>query len=293
MNDLPHVIFGCGYLGRRVARQWLAQDKVVIAVTRSAERAAELTDEGILPAVGDICDAASLPTFGTEIDTVLFAVGYDRSSSQTQEQVFVDGLRNVLAKVRNYCRRFIYISSTSVYGQQAGEWVDEDAPCEPGQPGGKYCLTAEQLVHAAFENYTAHGSAVVLRCAGIYGPGRLLSRIADLKAGTPLAGSSEAWLNLIHVDDATTAVITTAEANQPPRTVLVADDQPIRRGEYYAKLAELIGAPPPVFDESQPRARGSGGLNKRCSNRRLKEALKLALRYPTIGSGLPASLADY
>jgi hypothetical protein len=71
---------------------------------------------------------------------------------------------------------------------------------------------------------------------------------------------------------------------------LVADDQPIPRDEYYSRLAALIGAPQPRFDESQVPRRGSGGQNKRCSNRRLKDELGVLLRYPTIETGLPATL---
>ena len=224
--------------------------------------------------------------FGTEIDTVLFAVGYDRTAAHSQEEVFVDGLRNVLAKVRPYCRRFIYISSTSVYGQQDGSWVDETSPCEPTQPGGIYCLAAERLVRESCPQ------SIILRCAGIYGPGRLLSRIADLRAGSPLAGSPESWLNLIHVDDAATAVLAASEAVLPPPIVLVVDDQPLKRVDYYAQLAQLVGAPTPRFDEAQPRSRGSGGLNKRCRNRRLKDDLHVALQYPTTAVGLRAAMQD-
>lgn len=285
-SELPHIIFGCGYLGRRAAKLWKSQGREVIVVTRSSERAEQFRRDGLLPCIADINQPQTLAQLPAA-DRVLWAVGFDRTPGQTQEQVFVDGLRNGLDHIGSRCRRFLYISSTSVYGQQDGSWVDESSPCEPTQPGGVCCLAGERLVQ---DRFSSMGSAVILRLAGIYGPERLLSRIADLKAGTPLAGSQAAWLNLIHVDDAASAVIASADAASPPNMVLVADDQPIQRGEYYARLAALVGAPPPRFDESQSPRRGSGGLNKRCSNRRLKAELGVTLRYPTIETGLPAAL---
>lgn len=282
-----HLIFGCGYLGRRVADRWLAAGNSVVAVTRSEQRAAELAASGIVPHVGDICDPHSLRNLPEAVDTVLFAVGFDRSPGQSQEDVFVGGLRNVVTAVGRRCRRFVYISSTSVYGQSDGGWVDESSPCEPKQPGGAACLAAERVLFDAFSTRDpAQSSAVVLRLGGIYGPQRLLTRIAELKAGTPLAGFSDAWLNLIQVDDAASAVLAAGRHESPPDTVIVTDDEPVQRGVYYTRLAELVGAPPPTFDVTQDRARGAGGLNKRCSNRRLREVLEVELRYPTFEQGL-------
>ncbi len=281
------VIFGCGYLGRRVAELWRKQGRTVISVTRSPERAELFRSEGLTPYVGDICEPETL-TGLPDADRVLFAVGYDRQSGQTQEAVFVDGLKNVLNQVGSRCRRWIYISSTSVYGQNGGRWVDEDSPCEPVQPGGRCCLTAEQLIRQHFPKDDALRRAVVLRLAGIYGPRRVLARVAELRAGTPIAGRSDAWLNLIHVDDAAQVVDAAMNAEQPGPVYLVADDLPVTRQEYYSRLAELVGAPPPMFDESQAAKRGSGGINKRCSNARMTSELGVRLNYPTFIAGLEA-----
>lgn len=285
-SEPPNIIFGCGYLGQRVAALWKNQGRDIVAVTRSAERAEQFRRDGLIPFIADINQPHTLAQLPAA-DRVLWAVGFDRTPGQTQEQIFVDGLRNVLDSIGARCRRFLYISSTSVYGQQDGSWVDESSPCEPTQPGGLCCLAGERLIQ---ERCTSPGSAVILRLAGIYGPERLLSRIADLKAGTLLAGSQTAWLNLIHVDDAASTVIASSDAASPPSIVLVADDQPIQRVEYYTRLAAFVGAPPPRFDESQSPRRGSGGLNKRCCNRRMKDELGVALCYPTIESGLPVAL---
>ncbi|HUQ69019.1 MAG TPA: SDR family oxidoreductase [Planctomycetaceae bacterium] len=279
------LILGCGYLGGRVAAAWMSRGDVVHAVTRSAERAALWRDAGLQPIVADVCDDVTLRDL-PEVDTVLYAVGYDRSSGWTQREVAVDGLRHVLERMQRRCRRLVFISSSSVYGQSAGEWVDETSPCEPTQPGGECCLAAERLVRA-----TISGSAAnVLRLSGIYGPQRLLSRVEALRNGEPLTGNPNAWLNLIHVDDAVQAVLACEDRGVAGETYLVSGNSPVQRGEYYAHLARLVGAPPPDFEETQPAKRGSGGINKRCTNRRLRDDLRVTLRYPTFVEGLAASV---
>ncbi len=290
---MQKLIVGCGYLGRRVAAAWRKGGHDVTALTRSAAHAEELSRLGIRPVIGDVCDSATLATLPA-VDTALFAVGFDRASGRSQHEVYVDGLRNVLHQVAGRCERFIYISSSSVYGQSAGEWVDETSPCEPVQPGGQCCLAAEDLVREFFPSSKQTAAkkpfANVLRLSGIYGPGRLLASIERLRVGESLPGHGEAWLNLIHVDDAVTAVLACEQRGQPGEVYLISGDYPIQRGEYYSQLARLVAAPPPVFADDQPAKRGSGGLNKRCETRKARAELGLALTYPTINAGLPHAL---
>jgi nucleoside-diphosphate-sugar epimerase len=289
-DNVPNLILGCGYLGRRVARLWQRRQQPVMVITRSAAKCEELRRAGLQCRLGDLCDPACFPQEFPDVDCVLFAVGYDRSPGKTQEQLFVDGLRNVLNAIGRKCRRLVYISTTGVYGQHDGSWVDEASPCEPSQPGGKCCLAAEELIGESLANGRLAGSAVILRLAGIYGPGRLLSRVADLQAGKPLSGRPDAWLNLIHVEDAAAAVLCAERAERPSAVYIVADDLPVRRRDYYSRLAELVGAPPPTFDSALPNRRGAGELNKRCSNQRMKAELGMALRYATFEVGLPDAL---
>lgn len=279
------LILGCGYLGQRVAAAWRRQGQEVAALTRSVERAAEFRTAGLQPIVADVTlpqSLASLPP----ADTVLYAIGYDRASGRSQDEVSIDGLRNVLRSLPSAPRKFLYVSSTSVYGQSAGEWVEESSPCEPAQTGGTVCLAAEELLRSELP------TASILRLAGLYGPDRLLARAESLRRGEPLAGNPEAWLNLIHVEDAVAAVLACEERGQPGETYLVCDDEPVPRREYYTRLASLIGAPPPTFDETQPAKRGSGLLNKRCRNRRLHDELNVRLTFPSYREGLPHALHD-
>ncbi|MEI8018535.1 MAG: SDR family oxidoreductase [Schlesneria sp.] len=282
------LIFGCGYLGRRVAAAWVDAGHDVIAVTRNQKNAESFRQSGIQPIVADICDLDSLAIL-PEVDLTLHAVGFDRTSGRSQEEVTCGGLKNVLSRLKGRCSRFIYVSSTSVFGQSAGEWVDESSECKPTQPGGQNCLEAERLVWEYFPN-TEAPNANVLRLAGIYGPKRLLSRIDSIKAGLSVAGRSNSWLNLIHVDDAASAVIACEKHWAPFETYIVVDDRPVLREEYYNLLAGLAGGPVPVFNPEDATARGSGGLNKRCSNKKLREKLRWAPAFPSIEAGLPASI---
>lgn len=278
------LVIGCGYLGRRVALAWSGR---VHALTRSPERAAEFAAQGWQPVVGDVCEPATLEQLPA-VDAVLYAVGFDRSAGRPQAEVAVDGVAHVLARMAGKCQRFVYVSSTSVYGQADGGWVDEESPCEPVQPGGQCCLAAEQLVR----NACAPGQARILRLAGIYGPQRVLAKVETLRAGEPLTGRGDAWLNLIHVDDAAAIA---AEALARPDfdgTLLVCDDRPVTREEYYSRLAALVRAPKPRFDADAPARRGSGGLNKRCSNVRLKGLLGHPLQFPTCEQGLVQALEE-
>ena len=281
------LIVGCGYLGLRCADRWLATGANVAALTRSPGRAAEMRGRGIDPFVGDVQEAESLRGRPAS-DVRLYAVGYDRGSGASKQAVYVDGLRNVLHAVRGRAGRIIYVSSSSVYGQESGEWIDENSPTEPRTEGGRICLDAEQLL--AREADAQSLPWCTLRLTGLYGPGRVLAIVYDLRRRAPLAGSGDAWLNLIQIEDAAMAVTEVAASRPRERLYLVTDDQPVQRREYYAQLAELVGAPPPEFDPERAPRHGTG-LNKRCLNRRFKREFGIAWRYPTIETGLPAALA--
>lgn len=281
------LVIGCGYLGRRVAERWLATGDEVWALTRSVERANELASAELIPIVGDVTHCSSLTAL-PEVDTILHAVGFDRSAAATKHAVYVDGLSNVLVAMKGRCQRFIHISSTSVYAQHAEEWVDEQSPCEPTEESGCICLDAERLIQQAAP--TSSGTLFnILRLSGIYGPQRLLSRIEALRTGARLPGPRDSWLNLIHVDDATTTVMACAERGDAGATYLVSDDRPIRRHEYYDRLADLLNAPPPTFDDTAI-ARHTKGHGKRCRNHKLRQELHVELTYPTIERGLKHAL---
>jgi nucleoside-diphosphate-sugar epimerase len=211
--------------------------------------------------------------------------------------VYEDGLSHTLAALDQQLQRFIYISTTGVYGQANGEWVDEASRCEPTRLGGKACLTAEQRLH---ESQLADKS-IVLRLSGIYGPERV-PNLRALQAGQPIIAPSGSYLNLIHVDDATKAVVAAAARGDVPATYVVSDNQPVLRQDYYCELARLSGVDPAsiefVGNASQlagartisERAQRKVG-SKRVRSDHIMQALDLRWSYPSYQAGLVAILA--
>ena len=238
---MAKLIVGCGYLGARVGQWWLAGGEDVFAITRSPLRANELASKGLTPIVADITARSPLK-LPRQIDTVLFAVGYDRAGGASMHEVYVEGLAHVLDTLPRAVERLIYISSTGVYGQQERERVDESSPCRPDRPGGQICLEAENLLRS----HSLGPRSLVLRLAGIYGPGRIPRR-AEIEAAVPIATPGEGIMNLIHVDDAASIVVQLAAAAAPPELFCVSDGTPVARREYYRHLADLLGAPEPTF----------------------------------------------
>lgn len=289
-TPLKVLIVGCGYVGRRAAGRWVERGAHVSALTRSQENAQRFRDQGIHPVLGDVTQPESLGVLPAA-DVLLYAVGLDRTSGHSQRDVYVTGLEHVLERVAGKIGRLIYISSTSVYGQHQGEWIDEASVCEPKSPNGLVCLDAEELIWRHARNGAFQQGANVLRLAGIYGPDRLIARVNSLRSGAALDGNPAAWLNLIHVEDAVQAIFACCERGTVGRTYLVCDDRPLERRTYYESVAALVGAPLPRFADELPASEKSQ-LNKRCRNRRLHEELGVTLRFPDIHSGLADALRD-
>jgi nucleoside-diphosphate-sugar epimerase len=279
MSPLPvtRLVIGCGYLGRPAAALWRAGGSAVAALTR--RNADALRAAGLEPVLGDVTEPSSLSALPAA-QTVLYAVGLDRAAGKPMRDVYVRGLENVLRALPR-AGRFVYISSTSVYGQTAGEWVQETSATEPVEESGKIVLEAEQLLRAH------RPDAIVLRFAGIYGPNRLLRKQPVLK-GEPLVGDAEKWLNLIHVADGATAVLAAAERAAPGTTYNIADGGPVSRRDFYTLLARLLNAPEAQFDQrAEP-----GAANRRIDASKARAELGWTPQYAHANTGLPAAVVD-
>lgn len=282
------LIVGCGYIGQRVAQQLLTEypDEAVYTVTRSRSRATALAQQGFQPLVADWTDRRTLRTL-PRCRRVLVAVSYDASRGISREDSQVGGLRNLLEALPRDVD-LCYLSTTGVYHQHDGSWVDECSPARPVGIGGQTHLRAETLLH----RQRPAGRWVILRLAGIYGPGRI-PRAADVIAGRPLTGPYAGFLNLIHRDDAAAAVLAAWQRQTTrSRLYLVADDQPVLRRKFYEQIAHLTHSPPPVFVPSpQPERSLRSGGNKRIWNRRMRRDLLPRMQYPSYLQGLPDLLA--
>lgn len=283
------LIIGCGYLGQRLGARLVRDGGRVHGTVRSQGRAEEIAALGIEPVIADVLRPETLTALPAA-ERVCYAVGFDRAAGASMREVSVEGLRNVLNRLPPSARRLVHASSTGVYGQTGGEWVDEESPTAPEHESGRVVLEAEGVVRARAGS-GRDASAVILRFAGLYGPGRVVRR-AMLERGEPIPGDPAKFLNLVQIDDAALAAAAALDAAAPAPIYLVADDRPVTRREYYATAARMLGAPEPRFEPPRPGsvAAARDATNKRADNRRIKAELGIVLRYPDITTGLAAAL---
>ena len=204
---MKRLVIGCGFLGLPLAQRWLNDGDQVFATTRNKDTADNFSAAGLQPIVLDTTEATSVTQLSQEtFDTVVIAVGMDRSRYQSVHHVYVEGLRHVLKNLHENTGQVIYISSTGVYGDFAGDWVDETSPTDPAREGGKACLAAEQLLQTS----RFADRATILRMAGLYGNQRVPTK-ATVASKQWDKLFPQGYLNLIHVDDAVAATHLAAE----------------------------------------------------------------------------------
>lgn len=301
---MNRLIFGCGYLGSRIAKIWHAQGDTVNVVTRNPDRAEAFRKLGYSPFIADITDSNSLNASQlnklSDIDTVLFAVGMDRSRYKDVHDVYVGGLQNALSIIQPP-RHFIYVSSTGVYGNFDGDWVDETSKTEPSREGGKACLAAERFLN---QDPIWAERSTILRFAGIYGPDRVPTR-SLIESNDWKKLSAAGFLNLIHVDDGATLTtmianialersLTSQSANELMQTFCVSDGNPVLRKKYYEEVAKILKLDQIPWEECRDdTSQTRSGSNKRVANKLLTSTLggRLPLRFPTYREGLAHAIS--
>ncbi|MBA0124360.1 sugar nucleotide-binding protein [Haloechinothrix sp. YIM 98757] len=270
------LLAGCGDLGTEAALRFAATGRRVVALRRSAER---------LPAAveGRSVDLArQVPEVPGDTDIVVIVVTADRRTADGYRSTYVDGLANTLAGVERAGARpsrVLLVSSTSVYGTDDGSWVDEDTLAEPASATGSVLVEAERTLHDRVPG------SIVLRLAGLYGPGRgaLLERVRD---GVPVSNAAS-YTNRIHRDDAAAAIVhLTTRVDEPAAVYLGADHAPVTRGEIVRFLAGQLDVPAPELE------RAGSPRGKRFRNDRLV-ASGFTFEYPTYREGYRAVLAGH
>ncbi|WP_435094704.1 NAD-dependent epimerase/dehydratase family protein [Halorubrum sp. N11] len=285
------VVVGCGYVGLELARQLSERGHAVTGVRRSDAGldAIESVGEGEVEAArADATDPASLAVL-PDADAVVFAASSGGRGAAAAREVYVDGLRNVIEAYGKRAAtpdRLVYTSSTGVYGDHGGAWVDEETPIEPTTEKTRVLAEAERTALETTSEFGIDGT--VARFAGLYGPERYrLERYLD---GPVTAG----YLNMVHRDDAAGAVRYLLEADRArDDAVLVVDDEPVDKHVFADWLADACGVPRPAKRSKEERI-ADGDLSaaaerrirtsKRCSNERLR-ALGYEFAYPTFREG--------
>lgn len=269
------LIAGCGYVGTALGLELAARGDGVWGLRRDTSQ----LPPQVNAVSADLGDPATMHSLPRALDYVVYCAGADEASDAAYERVYVNGLRNVLtAAVHTGLRRVFFTSSTAVYGQAAGEWVDETSETTPAHFSGVRLLEAERLLRERAIPST------VLRCSGIYGPGR--TRLIDsVRNGS--AVPSQRFTNRIHRDDIAGAIAHLMVQTEPPPLLLLSDDAPAPNSEVIGFLAERLGVPPPPA--GAPSATAGRGGHKRCRNA-LLHATGYQLRYPSYREGYGAML---
>lgn len=275
------TLLGCGDIGQRLA-ELLPDNTDVVGIRRSAcehpridYRQADLNDPDNLN--------TSLPQHS---DVIVMTLTPSEYSDEGYQRAYVDTVKNLLAALesRTPPQLILFVSSTSVYGQSDGEWIDETSATEPRGYAGKRLLEAEQLL-----TDSAYATCVV-RFSGIYGPGRqrLIQQVRDGK-GAPAGNDGALYSNRIHVDDCAgvLAHLMRRQLIQKEQTTdlaplyLASDCEPSDLGDVKQWLAQQMGYGP---DHLQPGPEAPSRASKRCSNQRLLDS-GYRFQYPTYQQG--------
>ncbi len=283
------LILGCGYVGQKLAIACLAEGMQVLATTRSPDRAKVLQQSGIEAyVIASPCDLST--DLLASIDAVVDSIPLSRDE-QGMHASQLSWLPSIISQFSNL-KWAGYLSTTGVYGDADGAWVDESWPCNPSSARGTERLLAEQAW------LTSGLAAEVFRLAGIYGPERNI--LPRLKAGAykTVAWEPAHYSSRIHVDDIVAALMVAMQKPQAGRIVNVADDFPWPHVDYVCEVALMIGAAQPeILTEQQgkrclsPAALDFFRDNKRVSNRLLHEQLLPELKYPDFRAGISAFIS--
>ncbi len=223
------AIIGCGYVGLALGSALVDAGCDVLGTTTTSAKLSQMAEAGIESACVVLAQVDELRSLLANRQLIYTCVA-PNAQYDTYEAVYRDGMEHLFESLAgSQFRHLVHISSTSVYGQTAGQWVDETSPASPSTQNGRIVLSAEQLVMGAV---AALGkTATILRLGGIVGPGRRPSRGAIASAGAERS-DGDIWVNLIHRDDIVEACL--ALRSQPYDGILnLTCGSPITRRELY------------------------------------------------------------
>jgi len=250
---------------------------------RSAESAGALSIAGIIPWVGDLAEARAWEGLPKDFAAVVHCASSGRGGVEAYRSVYLEGMRQAVRYLPG--TRLLFVSSTSVYGQEDGSVVTEESAANPTTETGRVLREAEAVALA--EGGT--GSAA-FRVAGLYGPGRGVLLRKFLAGEAVIEGDGKRWINQAHRDDAATALRRALDpaAPLPGGIYNVADDEPVDYLTYYGWLAERTGKAMPPFGPIH-RERKRGWTHKRVSNAKLR-GTRWTPVFPTFREGLASEL---
>lgn len=283
------LIIGCGNVGLRVAALLRARHRIY-ALTRDAERIPGLHRHGLTPLLGDLDRPETLAALaGLAHDVIHLAPppAHGRVDARTAHLIAA------LGRGRSLPQHFIYISTSGVYGDCNGALVDETSPLRPQTDRARRRADAEQRLRDWGARTGVRVS--ILRVPGIYAADRL--PVARIERGTPaLRPQDDAYVNHVHADDLAGMVVAALHRGQANRSYNASDDAPQKMGDYFDLVADRFRLPrPPRITRAEASAVIPENLysfmseSRRLGNRRIKQELRVRLRYPTVHEGIAAA----
>ena len=269
--------FGHGYSAQALSKLLLTMGWKITGTTRDPAKLDMLRNTGVTPVLWHSSDVKSSLTEAT-------AILISTSPGESGDPVFLTYGADI-AKIAPRLKWFGYLSTSGVYGDFKGDWVDENTPVSPTTQRGKMRLLAEQQ-WKSIADLPLH----IFRLAGIYGPGR--GPFAKVRAGTAQRVNKPGQVfSRIHVDDIIQTLSASILSPNPAGIYNLCDDDPAPPQDVIGYAAELLGLPlPPLvpFEEADlsPMARSFYAENKRIRNDRIKKDLGVSLKYPSYKQGL-------
>ncbi len=284
------LIIGCGYVGIPLAAELVRLGHEVFGVRRSADADDEMKAAGITPLVADISNRDQLEKLPRDFDWVVNTVSSTQGGAAEYEQVYLNGTRNLIDWIgANPPKKFVYTSSTSVYGQTDGSSVKESSLAEPQSETSKILVQTEKVLIEATQQ--KQFPAVILRVAGIYGPERGHLFLQYLRNEAKMSGQGERLINMIHRDDLVGAIIAALKSGRAGEIYNAVDDEPVAQIHFFRWLSETLGKyMPPFATEAETAERKRGLTQKKVSNRKLKMEMGYQFKYPTFRQGYTAEI---
>jgi len=276
------MIVGCGYVGAALANVLAARGDQVWGLRRTPAPSCE----GIQYVVADVSRPDTL-RWPDGLDRLVYAVSADASTEVAYRAAYVTGLGHVLdtLKQQRQTPRVTFVSSTGVYHQDDGSWLNEESPTQPRGFSGQLLLEGESLLRASGL------PATVVRLSGIYGPGR--ERLIDtVRHGSARrVRDSKAVLNHIHRDDCAGAIAHVLSLPAPAQLYLATDNEPAYKNELLGWIAQQLGVGAPPEVDAEPSTAIHRGGHRFYSNQRLRDS-GYVFQYPTYREGYGSLIAS-
>jgi nucleoside-diphosphate-sugar epimerase len=273
------LVVGAGYVGSEIATYFKDKKQKVYGLTRNIGSAISLEKKGIQPIIADLSKAHALEAI-PDAHFVVLSVAPDESTEDDYRKTYLEGICNFLESRRNKLRPnlIVYLSSTSVWKDRAGDWVEEATPPDADSEKAKILIAAEdQVLNSGFPS-------IVFRLGGIYGPHR--NRIKAIESGLwPKSGENEGYMNLIHRDDIVNAIPLLFKKAELGQVYSGVDNEPVLRSEFYRWICEQTEKEKTV-DFNQEKI-----TEKRCSNKKIK-ALGYDFLYPSFREGYASLFSE-